>query len=108
MGREFSGHLRERITIERQATGRDALGSARAQFEPVGQFWAAAKALPGGRASVAESRSAMPGWRFVLRETQAIKPGDRLIWGGRVMVVDSVILEHRLIPKTILHAEESR
>ena len=50
----------------------------------------------------------MPGWRFVLRETQAIKPGDRLIWGGRVMVVDSVILEHRLIPKTILHAEESR
>ena len=108
MGQEFSGILRERIAIERQAAGRDALGSAEAQFYPIGEFWAAADAINSGRGEAGESRSALPRWRFVLRETQAIKPGDRLLWGGRTMVVSSVVLEHRLIPKTILLAEEKR
>jgi head-tail adaptor len=108
MGREFSGVLRERIVIERQSAGRDALGSAEAQYDLVGEFWAAAEALRGSRESEAESRSAMPRWRFILRETQAIKPGDRLLWGERVMTISSVVLEHRLIPKTILLAEEER
>ena len=108
MGREFSGVLRERIVIERQSAGRDALGSAEAEYDLVGEYWAAAEALPGGRESEAESRSAMPRWRFVLRETQAIRPGNRLLWGERVMTVLSVVLEYRLIPKTILLAEETR
>ena len=108
MGREFSGVLRERIVIERQRAERDGLGSADAQFDTVGEYWAAAEALHEGRESEAESRSAMPRWRFVLRETQAIRPGDRLLWGERVMTVSSVVLEHRLIPKTILLAEEKR
>ena len=108
MGREFSGVLRERIVIERQRAERDGLGSADAQFDTVGEYWAAAEALHEGRESEAESRSAMPRWRFILRETQAIQPGDRLLWGERVMTIVSVVLEHRLIPKTILLAEEKR
>ncbi|MEH6715308.1 head-tail adaptor protein [Parasphingorhabdus flavimaris] len=108
MGQEFSGILRERITIERQVSERDALASAEPQYITVGVFWAAADALQGGTASEAESRSAMPRWRFILRETRAIKPGDRLVWGDRIMTISSVILEHRLIPKTILQAEEKR
>ena len=79
-------------------------GSSAPAFEP----WAAAEALHGGTPSEAESRSAMPRWRFILRETRAIKPGDRLVWGERMMTISSVILEHRLIPKTILQAEEKR
>jgi head-tail adaptor len=108
MGQEFSGILREQILIERQSAGRDAMGSAEAQFETIGEFWAAAEALNSGRGEAGESRSALPRWRFVLRETQAIRPGDRLLWTGRVMVIASVILEHRLLPKTILLAEETR
>ncbi len=108
MGQEFSGILRERIIIERQSAQRDALGSAEDQFETIGVFWAAAEAMHGGRDSEAESRSALPRWRFVLRETRAIIAGDRLIWGEREMIVTSVVLEHRLIPKTILLAEERR
>jgi len=108
MGQEFSGILRERISIERQTVGRDALGSAEPQFLTVGVFWAMAEALHGGTLSEAESRSAMPLWRFILRETQTIKPGDRLVWGDRIMTILSVVLEHRLIPKTILQAEEKR
>ena len=108
MGREFSGVLRERIVIERQRAERDGLGSADAQFDTVGEYWAAAEALHEGRESEAESRSAMPRWRFVLRETRAIRPGDRLVWGGRTMTVLRVVLEYRLIPKTLLLAEEKR
>ena len=108
MGQEFSGILRERIIIERQTGSRDALASADPQHTTIGEYWAAAEALNGGSASEGESRSAMPRWRFILRETRAIKPGDRLLWGDRVMTISSVILEHRLIPKTILQAEEKR
>lgn len=108
MGQEFSGILRERISIERQSAGRDVLGSAEPQYTTIGVFWAAAEALHSGSDGEAESRSAMPRWRFILRETQAIKPGDRLVWGDRIMTISSVILEHRLIPKTILQAEEKR
>jgi head-tail adaptor len=108
MGQEFSGRLRERIAIERQAAERDDSGSAEPLFDGIGQFWAEAEALDSGRRERAGSRSAMPRWRFILRETQAIKPGDRLLWGNRVMTISSVILEHRLIPKTILQAEEKR
>ena len=108
MGQEFSGILRERISIERQSVGRDALGSAEPQYLTVGVFWAAAEALHGGTTSEAESRSAMPRWRFILRETQVIKPGDRLVWGDRTMTISSVILEHRLAQQTILQAEEKR
>lgn len=108
MAREFSGILRERIMIERQTAGRDGLGSAEPVFDSVGVFWAAAQVLDSGSGQVAESRSALPRWRFILRETQAIKPGDRLVWGGRTMIINSVVLEHRLIPKTIVLAEEKR
>jgi len=108
MAQEFSGILRERIMIERQSAVRDGLGSAEAQFDSIGEFWAAAEALNSGRAEAGESRSALPRWRFILRETQAIKPGDRLLWGGRVMTIMNVVLEHRLIPKTILQAVENR
>ncbi|MFK7842109.1 MAG: head-tail adaptor protein [Sphingorhabdus sp.] len=108
MGQEFSGYLRERITIQRQSAARDMLGSAEPQFETIGEYWAAAEALQSISISEAESRSAMLRWRFLMRETRAIKPGDQLLWGDRVMTVSSVILEHRLIPKTILQAEEKR
>lgn len=108
MEQEFCGILRERIVIERQSGTRDALASAAPQFASIGEFWAAAEALTSGRGETAGSRSALPRWRFVLRETQAIKPGDRLLWRGRTMTISSVVLEHRLIPKTILLAEEKR
>lgn len=108
MGQEFSGILRERISIERQLPGRDVLASAEPQYLTVGVFWAAAEPMQTSMASEAESRSSMQRWRFILRETRAIKPGDRLVWGDRVMTISSVILEHRLIPKTILQAEEKR
>ncbi|WP_417616407.1 head-tail adaptor protein [Parasphingorhabdus sp.] len=108
MGQEFSGILRERILIERQSGGRDGLGSAEPVFDNIGAFWAAAEALSSGRGEAGASRSALPRWRFVLRETQAIRPGDRLLWNSRAMVINSVILEHRLLPKTILLAEETR
>jgi len=108
MGQEFSGTLRECISIERQTAGRDAQASAEPEYLTIGVFRAAAEAMHSGSASEAESRSAMPRWRFILRETQVIKPGDRLVWGDRILTILNVVLEHRLIPKTILQAEEKR
>ncbi|VAW05754.1 hypothetical protein MNBD_ALPHA04-1692 [hydrothermal vent metagenome] len=105
---EFSGNLRERIRIERQAADRDALGSASEQSILIGEFWAAAKTVGTGSGAEAESRSALPRWRFTLRQTDLILPGDKIAWGNRKMMIRSVSLEHRPTPKTILLAEEKR
>ncbi len=107
-GTEFSGLLRERIRIMRQSAQRDAIGSATGQNEWVGDFWAAAEPLGTGAEALAESRSALPRWRFTLRQIDSVNVGDHLAWGKREMVVRTVSVDHRFIPKTMLEAEEKR
>ncbi|QTD57559.1 phage head completion protein [Parasphingorhabdus cellanae] len=107
-GHEFSGLLRERISIARPSSQRDAIGSATNQSVPIGEFWASAEPLGTGLEALGNSRSALPRWRFTLRQTDAIRVGDHLAWGDRKMVVGSVSADHRFIPKTILKAEEKR
>lgn len=108
MAEEFSGRLRDRIYVERIASVSDALGSAGEEVEQVGEFWVAGEAMGTGPESQGESRSAMPRWRFTLRETNQILPGDQLIWKGRTMEIQSVSIDLRLIPKTIILAKEMR
>lgn len=108
MGAEFSGILRDRIRIERTVAERDSIASGSVETEFVGAFWAAMEAQATGWESVAESRSALQQWRVTLRQTNDILPGDWLIWSGRKMLVRSVAEDRRLLPKTILHAEEIR
>lgn len=108
MGTEFAGILRDHIRIERAVADRDAIASGSVETEWVGSFWAAIEADDIGPESRAESRSGMPQWRVTLRQTDDILPGDWLIWSGWKMRVRSVSEDRRLLPKTILHAEEVR
>ncbi len=106
MSGEFSGTLRDHIRIERTLGQRDAIGSAAEQTELVGKYRAAVQAAANGSQAQGESRSARQQWRIVLRETGSILPGDWLIWGNRRMIVNTVSADRRLLPKTILLAEE--
>ena len=108
MGAEFAGMLRERIRIERFATERDALASSSDETELIGEFWATVEAQGAAQETSAESRAAMQSWRFILRQTDQILPGDRLIWSGRNMLIRTVSEDRRLLPKTIVEAEETR
>lgn len=108
MADEFAGTLREYIRIERTLPARDGLGAASAETAMVGEFWAAVDAQNTGVISAAESHIAMPKWRFLLRQTDQILPGDRLTWGGRIMTVRTVSEDRKLLPKTIVEAEEIR
>ena len=107
-GAEFSGMLRERIRIERPVAQRDPLGSATPQTELVGEFWAAVEAMGTGSEAQAGSRAALQRWQFTLRETGNIRPGDQLVWDERTMVIRSIEEDRRLLPKTLLFAEEKR
>ncbi len=108
MSAEFAGVLRERIRIERPSAAGDSLASGSTETELVGEFWAAIEAQGAGSEATAESRSAMQRWRFILRQTDKILPGDRLIWSERNMLIRTVSEDRRLLPRTILDAEEIR
>lgn len=108
MGSEFAGILREYIRVERAISSRDDLGGASSETELVGEFWAAAEAQKPAELSSAESHSAMPRWRFLLRQTDQILPGDTLIWSARKLLIRTVSEDRRLLPKTIVEAEEMR
>ncbi|MEP2987656.1 MAG: head-tail adaptor protein [Parasphingorhabdus sp.] len=108
MKTEFAGVLRERIRIERLSAALDGLASGSSETELVAEFWAAIEAQGAGSEANAGSRSAMQRWRFILRQTDKILPGDRLIWSGRNMLIRSVSEDRRLLPRTILDAEEIR
>ena len=108
MTAEFAGRLREYIRIERPLQTRDALGSASTEKGIVGEYWAAMEARDGAEISSAGSHSAMQRWKFWLRQPDKILPGDTLIWSGREMLVRTVSEDRRLLPKTILEAEERR
>ena len=108
MTAEFAGRLREYVRVERPLSPRDALGSTPAEKQLVGEYWAAIEAQPSAEISSADSHSAMQRWKFWLRQTDKILPGDTLIWSGREMLVRTVSEDRRLLPKTILEAEERR
>lgn len=108
MAGEFAGMLRERIRIERISAERDSLASSSDATLLVGEFWAAIEAQGAAREASAESHAAMQRWRFILRQTDKILPGDRLIWSGRNMLIRIVSEDRRLLPKTIVEAEEVR
>ena len=107
-GAEFAGSLRDRITVERVSAQRDALGAASDETSIIGTFWAAVETDGTGSVSDAESRSAPQRWRFTLRQTGEVMPGDRIIWGARKLTILTAAADLRLLPKTILTAEETR
>lgn len=105
---EFAGMLRERIRIERPVDQRDAFGSAATSTDLVGEYWAAIEAVEPGDESLSQSRSSLQRWRFTTPWVDAILPGDTLIWRDRAMIIRMVSEDRRLLPRTILLAEEKR
>jgi len=87
---EFAGALRERVTLEYQAAGTDALGVANGAWRLRGTVWAAIVPAGEGAVAVGDALSAEPRYRVTLRRRDDFSVGDRLIWRGRTLSVLSL------------------
>ena len=105
---EFSGTLRERVTLERRLGNRDALGGAVGAYAYDGAAWAAVSPLFPGDLTVADSLSALPRWQVTMRKREGVDLKTRLVWRGRFLGVRSVVSDPRDPARMVLTCQEKR
>lgn len=102
---EFAGTLRERVTLEYQAPGTDALGQPNGAWLTRGTHWAAVQAAGSGPATEAGHVGAYARYRVTLRTRARPEPDDRIIWRGRTLNILSVADDPSLPDRLQLLAE---
>jgi head-tail adaptor len=105
---EFSGSLRERVTIERRTESRDAAGGRNGPWLYDGAAWVGVTPLIPASLAAADTLSASPRWQVVMRKREGIGVGTRLVWRGKFLAVRSVISDPRDPARMILTSEEMR
>jgi head-tail adaptor len=105
---EFTGTLRERVTIERRLGNRDALGGASGAYAYDGAAWVAVSPLIPAELAAADSLSAMPRWQVTMRKREGIDLKTRLVWRGRFLGVRGVLSDPRNPAQMLLTCEEKR
>lgn len=105
---EFSGALRERVTIERRLGNRDALGGSTRAYSYEGAAWASVSPLIPADLTLADSLSAMPRWQVTIRKREGIDLKTRFVWRGRYLGVRGCISDPRDPARMVLTCEEAR
>lgn len=108
MSEEFSGSLKERVSIEQRRAERDVLAGAKRGFTYDGAAWAAVSPLIPAGLSIADALSALPRWQVTMRKREGIGPATRLVWRSRFLAVTGVTSDPREPAKMILMCEEMR
>ncbi len=105
----FAGRLRDRVTIERQDAGRDALGGANGGWSEVRSAWAAVVPGQTGAPVRAGARDALPNWLVTIRAEGAVPMlGDHVLWKGRRLRVRLIGEDQRRPDRLVLGTEEQR
>jgi head-tail adaptor len=105
---EFAGTLKQRIRIERPVDLRTDSGLQQPGWEPVCDCLAAVVAEGAGAEAEAQALSAMPRYRVTIRARDGIAVGQRVIWGGRTMLVTQRIDDPTTPDRIMLRCEEVR
>ncbi len=108
MSGEFSGALRERVTIERRSDSRDALARGSGRYLYDGAAWVSVTPLIPNDLAAADTLSALPRWQVTMRKREGIGPWTRLVWRARFLAVRGVISDPRTPERMILTTEEMR
>lgn len=105
---EFSGALRERISIEQRSEARDMLAGTQGKWRYDGAAWASLIPLQSAEYVSGDTISALPRWRVTMRKREGVSVASRLVWRGRYLRVQSVASDPREPAQMILTAEEAR
>jgi head-tail adaptor len=105
---EFSGTLRERVTIEQRIDARDAMARGIPSWGYDGAAWVAVSPIIPGALVVGDALSALPRWQVTMRKREGIGPMTRLVWRGKFLSVRSVISDPRDPSRMVMTCEEMR
>jgi head-tail adaptor len=109
MSTEFAGSLRERITVERQAEARTAMGRAAGEWEPLFKCMAAiVPETAAGAEAEGQALSAMARFRVTIRARCGVAVGQRIVWGGTRLMVRQVVADPRTRDRIAMRCEEVR
>jgi head-tail adaptor len=107
-GGELAGRLRERVTVERRAATRDALGGAIGDWIAEAVVAAAIVPARAGAAVVADAASGLDGWAVTVRSEADVRVGDRLVWRERRLSVVRATRDPTTPDRLEIFSEEER
>lgn len=105
---EFAGTLRERVTIERPVSVRNAMGLQEPGWERVCRCLASVTLDSVGPESEAQALSAMPRYRVTIRWREGIAIDQRVSWNGRSLMVRQLLDDPRARDRIAMRCEEVR
>ncbi len=108
MSGEFAGTLRERVTIERPVSLRNAMGLQVPGWERVCSYLASVALESVGAESEAQALSAMPRYRVSIRMREGIALDQRIGWSGRFLMVRQMLDDPRARDRIVMRCEEVR
>ena len=108
MSGEFAGTLRERITIERSVSLRNAMGLQEPGWEEVCRCLAAVVLETVGAESEGQALSSMPRYRVTVRRRDGIALDQRVRWNGRSLMVRQLLDDPRARDRIVMRCEEVR
>jgi SPP1 family predicted phage head-tail adaptor len=105
---EFTGTLRERVTIERPISLRNAMGLQQPGWETVCSCLASVVLETVGAESEAQALSAMPKYKVTIRNRDGIALDQRISWNGRKLMVRQLLDNPRAKDRIAMRCEEVR
>ena len=108
MSGEFAGTLRERITIERSVSLRNAMGLQEPGWEEVCRCLAAVVLETVGAESEGQALSSMPRYRVTVRRRDGIALDQRVRWNSRTLMVRQLLDDPRAKDRIVMRCEEVR
>ena len=86
-----AGRLRHRVAIQSQSTTLDDYGEATGSWSTGDTVWAAVEPVSGSERDIGEGKAGIVSHRVVMRYNSSVSPKKRLLFGSRVLNIDSVI-----------------
>lgn len=86
-----AGHFNKRIAIQSEVGGTDQDGYAIDGWSTVKNVWAMVKPLSGREYVQSKTTNSETITRFVIRYTKGLTTKMRIVYGGRVFQIDSIL-----------------
>lgn len=85
------GRLRSRVVIQELVHGVDSLGAPTESYRDVAEVWAAIRAQGGSEDMEPEHPTAQLSYQVTIRWRDDVTPRHRLLYGTRVLNIQSVV-----------------
>jgi head-tail adaptor len=108
MSAEFSGALRERVTLEQRLDNRDGLAGAKWKYAYDGAAWSSVIPLIPAGLVAGDSLSALPRWQVIMRKREGVDQRTRLSWRRKYLMVRLVVSDPRDPSRMVLTCDEVR